>query len=69
MRRPITDKIGFVDTDNHDQQDPILGRIEDQSDGAWAFWQSLTVDFLLAFGALILLKEMIKFLVNLKNYV
>jgi len=30
-------KVGFVDTEDKDQKEPIMGRIEDQSNGAWAF--------------------------------
>jgi|GEM_PF-1451853 len=63
----MTDKIGFVDTDNQDQQDPILGRIEDQSNEGWEFWQTLIIDFLLAFGALALVKEIVLFLSNLNK--
>jgi len=63
----MTDKIGFVDTDNQDQQDPILGRIEDQSNEGWEFWQTLIIDFLLAFGALSLLKDILVFLMSLKK--
>ena len=65
----MTGRIGFVNTDNQDQEEPIMGRIEDQSDGGWTFWKSLTVDFLLAFGALSLLKEILVFLMGLKNRV
>ena len=63
----MTDKIGFVDTDNQDQQDPILGRIEDQEDDRWEFWQTLIVNFLLAFGAIALVKETLLFLAGLKK--
>jgi len=36
-RRPMTDKIGFVDTDNQDQQEPIMGRTEGQNDSRREF--------------------------------
>jgi len=63
----MTDKIGFVDTDNQDQQEPIMGYIEDQVDDKWEFWQILTVDFMLVFGALGLVKEILLFLAGLKK--
>jgi len=33
----MTDKIGFVDTDNQDQQEPIMGGIEGQNDSRREF--------------------------------
>ena len=36
-RMLMKSKVGFVDTEDKDQKEPIMGRIEDQSNGAWAF--------------------------------
>jgi len=63
----MTDKIGFVDTDNQDQQEPIMGYIENKVDDKWEFWQTLIVNFLVAFGVLVLVKETLLFLAGLKK--
>jgi len=64
----MTGKIGFVDTDNPpDYQKPQMGRIEDQEDERREFWLNLIVSFLMVFGAISLIKEVVIFLVNLKK--
>jgi len=60
-------KIGFVDTEDKGQKEPFMGKIEDQEECGWEFWQTLIIDFLLAFGALSLLKEILVFLMSLKK--
>jgi len=64
----MTAKIGFVDSDDPPEyRKSPLGRIKDQAAERRAFWQSLIVDFLLAFGALALLKEILLFLMHVKD--
>jgi len=63
----MKNKIGFVDTDNQNQQKPTMGRIEDQENDRWDYRQNLLVGFLMVFGALPLMKETLVFLVGLEK--
>ena len=65
----MTAKIGFVDSDDPPgyRKSPV-GRIEDQAQERREFWQNLLISFLMAYGALALLKEIILFLMKMKGH-